>query len=68
MKAFIPVVALLLCGCGGADDREAAAEPAQPFDDLTETIDRAEQVEEQLQQQKERMDRALQDADKPPGS
>ncbi len=66
MKTIIPVIVLLISGCGAAEDREPPAQAAEPFDELTETIDRAEQVEQQLQQKKERMDRALENAEKSP--
>lgn len=57
---------LLLVACGSASDGDAPAAESAPFDELTETIDRADAVEQQLQEQKERMDRALKAAEESP--
>lgn len=55
-----------LVACGGAEDAEKAESEAAPFDDLTGTLDKAEAVEQQVMEQKERMDRALEEAEQPP--
>lgn len=68
MKTVIPVVLLLIAACGD-EPREPEAPPeAGVFDELTGTIDRAEAVEEQVLEQKERLDRALDDAEGEPES
>jgi hypothetical protein len=66
MKSIFLLAMLGLAACGDAQDSESRAPEAAPFDDLTGTIDKAEAVEQQLQEQKERMDRALEEAEQPP--
>ncbi|MBT8085765.1 MAG: hypothetical protein HKN35_03355 [Woeseia sp.] len=66
MKTLMFVSTIMLCACGGADDHEPTTPDAAPFDELTESIEKAEAVEQQMQEQKDRLDRALQDAEQPP--
>ncbi|MEQ8206104.1 MAG: hypothetical protein RIA65_08010 [Woeseia sp.] len=64
MKATTLILLLLLAACGGNDqsaDTDDAT--ASPFDGLHEPIDKAEDVERQIMEQKQRMDEALQAAD-----
>lgn len=56
------LLCLLLAGCGGETSQEPPND-AGAFDDLTGTIDRAEDVERQVLEQKERMDAALESAE-----
>ncbi|MGB5346616.1 MAG: hypothetical protein WBN23_10670 [Woeseia sp.] len=65
MKTIFLLAMLGLVACGDAQESESRA-PEAPVDDLTGTIDKAEAVEQQLQEQKERMDRALEEAEQPP--
>ena len=61
MKKILAVTWLLLVACGG-EPREPEAPPAPEsgvFDDLTGTIDRAEAVEQEVLEQKKRLDEAL---------
>ena len=64
MKNWLAIVpALWLVACGGeAPPADEQAEPGA-FDELTGTIDRAEAVEDTLREQKERLDRAIDDAE-----
>lgn len=58
MKAIGIMACLLLVACsGGREDSEDKA-----FEDLTETTERAAEVERQLEAKKERMDAALDEA------
>lgn len=66
MKTLLLVGALLLSACGGVADDDSPARETAPFDDLTGTLDKAQEVEQQMQEQKERMDRAIQEAEQPP--
>lgn len=66
MKTITLPAVLLLAACGAAGDAEAPAADSAPFDDLTQAIDKAEAVELKLQEQKDRMDKALQEAERPP--
>ena len=68
MKIIILAVALFVSACGASRDHDEAATEPGAFDELSETVDRAEAVEQQLMEQKERMDRALDDAEKQPDS
>ncbi|MGB5246665.1 MAG: hypothetical protein WBM54_03685 [Woeseia sp.] len=63
MKTLLLTGILLLAACGSANDENSKAPEAAPFDDLTGTIDKANAVELELQEQKERMDRALREAE-----
>lgn len=48
----------LLCACGG-EKKSAEDERDGVFDPMTRTLDEAQQVEEQVLQQKEQLDEAL---------
>lgn len=67
MKLFSIAALLLVVACDSADDRPANVE-TKPFEELTDSLDEAEAVERQLQEQKERMDRALREAEQRPQS
>lgn len=59
---FFPALLLcgaFLCGCGGSDKGDDAAEREGVFDPLTNTLEEAEQVEDLVLQQKQQMDDAL---------
>ncbi len=62
MKIVLMTLVLLLAGC--SDDEQPRE--SEVFDDLTGTIDRAEEVEKKVMEQKERLDEALRDAEQPP--
>ncbi len=57
-----------LTACGGASNEEAADENAEAkegvFDPMVETMDRAREVEDLVQQQKKDIDEALEQAQK----
>ncbi|MEE8157276.1 MAG: hypothetical protein V3T51_03910 [Gammaproteobacteria bacterium] len=57
-----------LTACGGASNEEAADENAEAkegvFDPMVETMDRAREVEDLVQQQKKDVDEALEQAQK----
>ena len=59
------MVLILLCGgllaCSDKGNDEAAD---GAFDDLTGTLDKAEAVEQQLEEQKQRMDKALEEVER----
>lgn len=61
-RIFAFAVLGLLSACS---DREPPAEEGA-FDELTDTIDRAEAVQQQLDEQKERLDRAVDEAERKP--
>ena len=66
MVAAVALVALI--ACGGASNEEAADENAEAkegvFDPMVETMDRAREVENLVQQQKQDIDEALEQAQK----
>lgn len=62
MKIVLVTMVLLLAGCSN-DEQPRESEV---FDDLTGTIDRAEEVEKKVMEQKERLDEALRDAEGAP--
>ncbi len=72
MKIIISMVAAValvaLTACGGASNEEAADENAEAkegvFDPMVETMDRAREVENLVQQQKQDIDEALEQAQK----
>jgi hypothetical protein len=64
MKYIFIASALLLAACGSPDDAGKAREEGA-FDDLTETIDRAEAVEQKVLEHKDRLDEALEEMDRP---
>ncbi len=72
MKIIISMVAAValvaLTACGGASNEEAADENAEAkegvFDPMVETMDRAREVEDLVQQQKQDIDEALEQAQK----
>ncbi|HZW58824.1 MAG TPA: hypothetical protein VFE85_00915 [Woeseiaceae bacterium] len=66
MIRMLLVVAILLGGCG-SDDAEAPQEEGV-FDDMTGTLDKAQDVERQVMEQKERMDKALAEAEQAEGA
>lgn len=67
---IILAAAATLAACGGgeppADEAPEARQEAGAFDGLTDTIDRAEAVEQQVLEQKERLDRAIEEAEERP--
>ena len=62
VKVVLMTLVLLLAGCS---DDEPPRE-SEVFDDLTGTIDKAEEVEKKVMEQKERLDEALRDAEGEP--
>lgn len=52
---------LLLGACGGESTEEQRADAT--FDELTGTLDKAADVEQQVLEQKDRLDRAVDDAE-----
>ncbi len=60
---LVAVLALAACGAESPEAEEAGSDEAGVFDDLTGTLDRAEAVEQQVLEQKERLDRALDEAE-----
>ncbi|MDZ7768114.1 MAG: hypothetical protein WD078_00340 [Woeseia sp.] len=62
MKVVLMTLVLLLAGC--SDDEQSRE--SEVFDDLTGTIDKAEEVEKKVMEQKERLDEALRDAEGAP--
>ena len=66
MVAAVSLVALI--ACGGASNEEAADENAEAkegvFDPMVETMDRAREVENLVQQKKQDIDEALEQAQK----
>lgn len=62
MKVVLLTLVFLLAGC--SDDEQPRE--SEVFDDLTGTIDKAEEVEKKVMEQKERLDEALRDAEQPP--
>ncbi len=72
MNIIISMVAaaalVTLTACGGASNEEAADENAEAkegvFDPMVETMDRAREVEDLVQQQKKDVDEALEQAQK----
>lgn len=71
MKTWIlTAAAVTLAACGGGEPTPEEAPEAQQesgaFDELTGTIDRAEAVERQVLEQKERLDRAIEEAGEQP--
>lgn len=64
MKNWLAIVpALWLVACGGETPPADEQENPGAFDELTGTLDRAEAVEDTVMQQKERLDRAIDDAE-----
>jgi len=67
---IILAAAATLTACGGgeppADEAPEARGETGAFDELTGTIDRAEAVEQQVLEQKERLDRAIEEAEERP--
>jgi hypothetical protein len=67
MKTIVLLLAgLVLGGCNGGGDQEPAAaveDEAGVFDPMTDQVDKAKAVEEQLMEQKEAVDEALQQAE-----
>lgn len=62
VKVVLLTLVFLLAGCS---DDEPPRE-SEVFDDLTGAIDKAEEVEKKVMEQKERLDEALRDAEQPP--
>lgn len=66
---FVMCAAVAICGCGANDDSEqpAAAEPEPKesvFDPLTDSIERAQGVEETLKQAEAERRRQLEEAER----
>ena len=60
MKFIVVIVVLVLAGCTSSDDAATEAEDRETvFDPMIETIDKAEEVEDLIMQQKKDMDAAL---------
>ena len=66
MRVMSIFLSLILAGCGSADDAATQAEDREPaedletvFDPLVGTIDKANEVEGLVMQQKQQMDDAL---------
>jgi hypothetical protein len=62
-------IAFTLAGCGGSEPAEPVDEPAQPprptvFDPLTGTIDRAQGVQQTVDQQAAEQRRRIEDAER----
>ncbi len=62
MRIMILVLLVTLAACSSDKSDEVAAE--SPFSDLHKPIDKAEDVERQIMEQKARMDEALEAADR----
>ena len=63
------VIAFTLAGCGGPKPAEPVSEPAEPprptvFDPLTSTIDRAQGVQQTVDQRAAEQRRRLEDAER----
>lgn len=65
MLVKVVLMTLVLLLAAGCSDDEQPRE-SEVFDDLTGTIDKAEEVEKTVMEQKERLDEALRDAEQPP--
>lgn len=65
MKRQWLITALVLGACGGGQSDKAPPE-SEVFDDLTGTLERADAVELQVLEQKDRIDQALDDAERTP--
>lgn len=64
MRIFILTLCLAIMGCGSAaEPPEAAEDKENVFDPLLENIDKAKAVEQQLMDQKDQLDRAINDAE-----
>lgn len=65
---LILAVAALLAGCGGSGSSEEPPPPAEPrptvFDPLTSTIDRAEGVQQTVDQQAAELRKRLEEAER----
>jgi hypothetical protein len=66
--ALVAAVALLLAGCGGQAEPTAAPPQAEPrptvFDPLTSTLDRAQGVQQTVDQQAAEQRRRIEDAER----
>ena len=66
--ALWSAIAFTLAGCGGSETAEPANEPAEPrasvFDPLTSTIDRAQGVQQTVDQQAAEQRRRLEEAER----
>lgn len=64
-RLIAAIAASILGACGGGQGDEAPP-GSEVFDDLTGTLDRADAVEQQVLEQKDRIDQALDDAERDP--
>ena len=64
MRIMILVLVVMLAACSSDKADEAPPESESPFSDLHKPIDKAEDVERQIMEQKARMDAALDAADR----
>jgi len=69
--AILGVLAVLLASCGGSEPAERASEPREPaerresaFDPLTSTIDRAQGVQQTLDEQAAEQRRRIEAAER----
>ena len=64
-RAWAVLIALLLLGCSGSDpsDVKQSADEESVFDPMTSTIDRAQDVEDQMNQRVDELNKRLEESE-----